>query len=464
MNERDSEQVAQTFAERGYTLTPKEQDADAILINTCSVRDQAEQKALGKMGMMGKYRESRDHVVYGFMGCMAQSRGSELFDRVPHLDLVVGTQKYHRVFDYVDSILNRRLQTRMDEVGVEMVTGRVEDEIIKINQDRIISARMVDTDEEEGSQNTIRDHIPRESQQATSFVSIMQGCNMRCSFCIVPDTRGKERGRPIPDIVDEVKVLVGKGVKEVTLLGQIVNLYGRTEFSKVDGKSPFVQLLEAVHEIEGLERIRFTSPHPIGYRDDLVKAFTYLPKLCSHIHFPMQSGSDRILKKMRRPYKNEKFLTICEKMQAARPDLAITTDIIVGFPGETEEDFQETVECMKRIGFDNSFIFRYSKRKDTPAAEMDEQLSDKIKEERNQTLLRIQGELTTSKNAKLIGTVQQVLCEGPSKTNKERLSGRTSQNKIVIFDGNAERMAGQLLDVRIEDSTGYTLYGTPEIH
>ena len=464
MNKRDSEQVAQTFAERGYTLTPKEQDADAILVNTCSVRDQAEQKALGKMGMMGKYRESRDHVVYGFMGCMAQSRGSELFDRVPHLDLVVGTQKYHRVFDYVDSILNRRMQARMDEVGGEMVTGRVEDEIIKINQDRIISARMVDTEEEEGSQNTIRDHVPREGQQATSFVSIMQGCNMRCSFCIVPDTRGKERGRPISDIVSEVKGLVGKGVKEVTLLGQIVNLYGRTEFPKVDGKSPFVQLLEAVHEIEGLERIRFTSPHPIGYRDDLVEAFTYLPKLCSHIHFPMQSGSDRILKKMRRPYKNEKFLTICEKMQAARPDLAITTDIIVGFPGESEEDFEETVACMKRIGFDNSFIFRYSKRKDTPAAEMDEQLSDKVKEERNQILLRIQEELTTTKNAKLIGTVQQVLCEGPSKTNKERLSGRTSQNKIVIFDGKAERMAGQLLDVRIEDSTGYTLYGTPEIH
>jgi tRNA-2-methylthio-N6-dimethylallyladenosine synthase len=464
MNERDSEQVAQTFAERGYTLTPKEQDADAILVNTCSVRDQAEQKALGKMGMMGKYRESRDHVVYGFMGCMAQSRGSELFDRVPHLDLVVGTQKYHRVFDYVDSILNRRMQARMDEVGGEMVTGRVEDEIIKINQDRIISARMVDTEEEEGSQNTIRDHVPREGQQATSFVSIMQGCNMRCSFCIVPDTRGKERGRPISDIVSEVKELVGKGVKEVTLLGQIVNLYGRTEFPKVDGKSPFVQLLEAVHEIEGLERIRFTSPHPIGYRDDLVEAFTYLPKLCSHIHFPMQSGSDRILKKMRRPYKNEKFLTICEKMQAARPDLAITTDIIVGFPGESEEDFEETVACMKRIGFDNSFIFRYSKRKDTPAAEMDEQLSDKVKEERNQILLRIQEELTTTKNAKLIGTVQQVLCEGPSKTNKERLSGRTSQNKIVIFDGKAEIMAGQLINVRIEDSTGYTLYGTPEIH
>jgi len=292
----------------------------------------------------------------------------------------------------------------------------------------------------------------------------MQGCNMRCSFCIVPDTRGKERGRPIEDIVAEVKTLVSKGVKEVTLLGQIVNLYGRTEFPKVDGKSPFVQLLEAVHEVEGLERIRFTSPHPIGYRDDLVAAFTYLPKLCSHIHFPMQSGSDRILKKMRRPYKNEKFLTICEKMKEARPDLAITTDVIVGFPGETEEDFQETLECMKKVGFDNSFIFRYSKRKDTPAAEMDEQLDEATKERRNQDLLKMQNEMTTAKNAQLIGTVQQVLCEGPSKSNQEKLCGRTSQNKIVIFEGDAERMAGQLLDVKIEDSTGYTLYGTPEIH
>ncbi len=463
MNERDSEQVAQTFSERGYTLTSTEHDADAILINTCSVRDQAEQKALGKMGMMGKYRDQRAHVVYGFMGCMAQSRGEELFKRVPHLDLVVGTQKYHRVFDYVDSILNRRLETRMDEVGIELVTQRVEDEVVQVNADKVISARVVDTEEEVGSQNTIRDHIPRESRRATAFVSIMQGCNMRCSFCIVPDTRGKERGRPISDIAEEVKRLVGEGVREVTLLGQIVNLYGRTEFDKVDGKSPFVQLLEEVHEIGGLDRIRFTSPHPIGYRDDLVEAFTYLPKLCSHIHFPMQSGSDRILKAMRRPYKNEKFLTICDKMKAARPDLAITTDIIVGFPTETEEDFQDTIDCVQHVGFDNSFIFRYSKRKDTPAAEMDGQLSESVKEERNQRLLKVQDEITKAKHEELIGTTQTILCEGPSKTNKERLSGRTSQNKIVIFDGDAERMTGEILDVKIEDSTGFTLYGTPEI-
>ena len=447
MNERDSEQVANMFQDGGYTVTQEEKKADVILVNTCSVRDQAEQEALGKMGMMGKYRENNPNIVFGFMGCMAQSRGNELFDRIPHLDVVVGTQKYHRVFSYVDDILTQRVSARMDNPELAL-TGM----------------NVCDVAEEEGSQNTIKEHLPIQEKRATAFVSIMQGCNMRCSFCIVPDTRGRERGRPIPEIVEEVRNLVSQGVKEVTLLGQIVNLYGRTEFPKVDGKSPFVQLLEAVHEVDGLERIRFTSPHPIGYRDDLVAAFTYLPKLCSHIHFPMQSGSDRILKKMRRPYKNEKFIEICEKMKAARPDLAITTDIIVGFPGETEEDFQDTVDCVQRLGFDNSFVFRYSKRKDTPAAEMDEQLSEREKEDRNQRLLRVQEELTTSKNAALIGTVQQILVEGPSKTNKEKLSGRTSQNKIVIIEGNAERMTGQLIDVLIEDSTGYTLYGTPVLH
>lgn len=446
MNERDSEQVANTFMDNGYTLTSQETEADAILVNTCSVRDQAEQKALGKMGMMGKYREERPHVVYGFMGCMAQSRGQELFKQIPHLDVVVGTQKYHRVFDYVDGILKSRTTRRMDDLSASLTGSTV-----------------CDIEEEADSQNTIQDHLPKE-RQATAFVSIMQGCNMRCSFCIVPDTRGRERGRPISQVVDEVKSLRDRGVREVTLLGQIVNLYGRTEFEKIDGKSPFVQLLEAVHEIDGIERIRFTSPHPIGYRKDLVDAFTYLPKLASHIHFPMQSGSDRILKLMRRPYKNQKFIDICENMKAARKDLAITTDIIVGFPGETEEDFMETVECVNRLQFDNAFVFRYSPRKDTPAAEMGEQLPERVKEERNQYLLKVVSDLARSKNDALIGTRQQILVEGPSKTNKATLSGRTSQNKIVIIEGDADRLTGQLLDVDIEDSTGFTLYGTPVIH
>jgi len=445
MNERDTEQVARMFTEGGYTVTTTEKDADAILINTCSVRDQAEQKALGKMGLMGNQRRTRPHVVYGFMGCMAQSRGEELFQRIPHLDVVVGTQKYHKVFEYVDTILQRRLEARMDDPALALSGTNV-----------------CDTAEEEGSQNTIRDHLPK-ALNASAFVSIMQGCNMRCSFCIVPDTRGKERGRPIDEIVAEVSHLAAHGVREITLLGQIVNLYGRTEFPRIDDKSPFVQLLEAVHQVEGIERIRFTSPHPIGYRDDLVAAFTYLPKLCSHIHFPMQSGSDAILKRMRRPYKNAKFVEICEKMKAARPGLAITTDIIVGFPGETEEDFQETLDTYERLQFDNAFVFRYSKRRNTPAAEMDEQLPESVKENRNQRLLAVVNRIAMAKHHELVGTRQRILCEGPSKNNADRLTGRTQQNKIVIFDGDPTRFTGQILDIQIEACTGFTLYGTPAI-
>ncbi|MEI6656343.1 MAG: tRNA (N6-isopentenyl adenosine(37)-C2)-methylthiotransferase MiaB [Verrucomicrobiota bacterium] len=442
MNERDSEQVVRMFIEGGYTVTAHEAEADVILINTCSVRDQAEQKALGKMGMMTAAPRRRPHVVYGFMGCMAQSRGAELFAKLPHLDLVLGTQKYHKAFAYVEAILRRREEARMDDPALTFK-----------------GATVCDIAEEEGSQNTIRDHLPK-PREASAFVSIMQGCNMRCSFCIVPDTRGKERGRPIAEIVGEVRQLAAHGVREITLLGQIVNLYGRTEFARVEGKSPFVQLLEAVHEVDGIERIRFTSPHPIGYREDLVRAFTYLPKLCSHIHFPMQSGSDRILEAMRRPYKSAKFIALCEAMQAARPDLAITTDVIVGFPGESEADFLASVAAVERVRFDNAFVFRYSQRRHTPAAEMAGQLSEQVKEERNQRLLDVVNRIAIEKNQALVGTCQQVLCEGPSKTNAARLSGRTSQNKVVVIDGDAALLTGELLDIRISHSTGFTLYGS----
>ena len=438
MNVRDSEQVSQMFTDRGYTVTKEETEADVILINTCSVRDQAEQKALGKMGIMGHHRAKTPHLVYGFMGCMAQSRGADLLKDVPHTDLVVGTQKYHKVVDHVDAILKPRMEKQMDDVR----------------------CTIVDVDEEEASQNTIRDHILAE-KQATAFVSIMQGCNMKCTFCIVPYTRGGERGRPIDEIVDEVHGLVAQGVKEVTLLGQIVNLYGRHEFPKVDGKSPFVQLLEAIHAIDGIKRIRFTSPHPIGYKEDLIDAFTYLPKLASHIHLPLQSGSDRILKLMHRPYKASRFIELCEKMRAARPGLGITTDIIVGFPGETDEEYKATRDLVQQVQFDNAFIFRYSKRRNTPAAEMDEslQLPEHIKEERNQDLLALVNEISVTKNTEFVGQTVQILCEGPSKTNAERMSGRTSSNKIVIFDGNAARHKGEMVDITITNTTGFSLYG-----
>lgn len=438
MNERDSEQVAQMFVDRGFTISAAAEDADVILMNTCSVRDQAEQKALGNMGRMGKFRRRNPGIVFGFMGCMAQSRGAELLEQVPHVDLVAGTQKYHRVVDHVVEIMRKKDEAEMDDLRVPIV----------------------DIDEETESQNTIRDHLDK-SHGVSEFVSIMQGCNMKCTFCIVPYTRGAERARPIPGIVEECRRLADHGVREVTLLGQIVNLYGRHEFPEVDGKSPFVQLLEAVHDIDGIDRIRFTSPHPIGYKDDLIAAFTYLPKLASHVHFPLQSGSDRILRRMHRPYKAAKFVEICEKMKAARPGIAISTDIIVGFPGETEEDYLETKRIVERVQFSNAFVFRYSQRKDTPAAEMDDQLPERVKEARNQDLLALVNDISSRQNEALVGQTVEVLCEGPSRYNENRLSGRTGTNRIVIFEGDADRMAGQLLDIEIHETTGHTLYGSP---
>ena len=327
---------------------------------------------------------------------------------------------------------------------------------------------IVDVEEEAGSQSTIRDQqlTPR---QATAFVSIMQGCNMHCTFCIVPQTRGAERSRSIGEIVAEVRDLVSRGVKEVTLLGQIVNLYGRHEFPKVDNKSPFVQLLEAVHEVEGLERLRFTSPHPIGFRDDLIDAISRLPKLAEHVHLPLQSGSNKILKAMHRAYTAEKYFDLVERIRRARDGIAITTDIIVGFPGETDDDYRQTRDLVEEIQFDNAFVFRYSPRRDTPAAEMPDQIDEHVKEERNQDLLEVVNKSYRRILERLVGSQVEVLCEGPSKTNRARLMGRTRTNKIVVFPpspkrrptGESEELVGELVNVRIERANGFSLYGMP---
>jgi len=437
MNERDSEQVAHSLIARGYERTDSEQEADVVLLNTCSVRDMADQKALGKMGMLGRIANERPHVVFGFLGCMAQVRGASLLKNLPHVDLVVGTQKFHRVADYVDDALERKLTRAMDDPRFSIV----------------------DVDEEPGSQSTIR-HQQLAPKQATAFISIMQGCNMHCTFCIVPQTRGAERSRTIEQIVAEVRELVSRGVKEVTLLGQIVNLYGRHEFPKIDDKSPFVQLLDAVHEIEGLQRLRFTSPHPIGFREDLIDAYRRLPKLVDHLHLPVQSGSNRILKAMHRTYTAEKYADLARQVRDARKGIAITTDIIVGFPGETEDDFNQTRALVDEIKFDNAFVFRYSPRRDTPAAGMADQIDERIKERRNHHLLEIVNESARHINERLVGRTLEVLCEGPSKTNPSRLMGRTRTNKIVLFEGPGE-FVGVLVDVRIERATGFSLYGTP---
>jgi tRNA-2-methylthio-N6-dimethylallyladenosine synthase len=453
MNERDSEQVAHSLVARGYERVAHEVEADVVLLNTCSVRDMADQKALGKMGMLGHLAKERPHVVFGFLGCMAQARGAELLKDLPHVDLVVGTQKFHRVGDYVEELVAKK-KNQISE-NAQRSTPNVQRSMKRQMDDLRFS--IVDVAEEAGSQSTIRDQqlAPR---RATAFVSIMQGCNMHCTFCIVPQTRGSERNRSIDEIVNEVRDLVSRGVKEITLLGQIVNLYGRHEFPKIDNKSPFVQLLEAVHAVDGLERLRFTSPHPIGFRNDLIDAISRLPKLAEHVHLPLQSGSNKILKAMHRAYTAEKYVDLVRRIRRARYGIAITTDIIVGFPGETEDDYQQTRDLVEQIQFDNAFVFRYSPRRGTPAANMPDQIDERTKEERNQDLLRIVNESNRRKLERLVGRDVEVLCEGPSKTNPARLMGRTRTNKIVVFEGN-EELIGEIVHVQVQQANGFSLYG-----
>jgi tRNA-2-methylthio-N6-dimethylallyladenosine synthase len=407
-----------------------------ILLNTCSVRDAAEQKAIGKMqNLAAEVRKNRPDVVLGFMGCMAQSRGQQLIDQLPDVDLVIGTQKFHRTADYLDDIL----------------AGKRE--------------KVVDTGEEPGSEATIKEHIltgNSAEKSVTAFVSIMQGCNQYCTFCIVPYTRGEERSRSIASIVQECRELVGCGTREITLLGQIVTSYGKRDVPVKDGKSAFVQLLEAVHAIDGLERIRFTSPHPKGYGDDLVAAYGDLPKLVESAHIPLQSGSDRLLKLMHRGYTRERFLSIIGKLRQVHPNMGITTDIIVGFPGETEMDFEETLSLAREVEFDNAYIFKYSPRKDTPAAELPDQLPQAVKEERNARLLSLINEIGARHYDSYVGRQTEILVEGRSRKNPATMMGRTRSNKIVVFDGS-ERHRGQLLDVKIKRTGSFTLYGDPAI-
>ena len=436
MNERDSEQVAAQLVSKGYSLAPSEATADVILLNTCSVRDMAEQKAIGKMGnLAAEVRKNRPDVVLGFMGCMAQSRGRELIDRLPDVDLVLGTQKFHRAADYIDDILQGRRE------------------------------KIVDVEAEVGSQSAIREHLLQgnvQDRSISAFVSIMQGCNQHCTFCIVPDTRGAERSRSIADIVTECRELVARGVREVTLLGQIVTSYGRRDLPVQEGRTPFVQLLDAVHEVEGLQRIRFTSPHPKGYGQDLVEAYGRLPKLVESAHIPVQSGSDRMLKLMHRGYTRARFLEIIAQLRSVRPHMGITTDLIVGFPGETDEDYLETEDLARQAQFDNAYIFRYSPRRNTPAATMPDQLSESVKEDRNQRLLTLLRSIGEVRYTGCVGQRMEILVEGPSKRNPARMMGRTRCNRIVVFEGS-ERHRGQVMSVDITRAGSYTLYGDPAV-
>ena len=431
MNERDSEAVAFKLQERGYEIVQDEAIADVVLLNTCSVRDQAEQKAIGKAGHLAHRKKNNQKFIFGVMGCMAQNRGEELFDLLPDLDLVVGTQKFHRIPDYLDKITGTSYPR---------------------------PTNILDVAEEESSQDEIRDHIKTNHNKVTAFVSIMQGCNMNCSFCIVPKTRGKERYRSIESIIKEVQELVECGVREVTLLGQIVNAYGRGELPRVAGKSPFVKLLEKLNEIKGLFRIRFTSPHPTSFGEDLIECFKDLPKLCEYAHLPMQSGSDRILKLMNRPYTRKRFLEITNRLRSAHPNMRLSTDVILGFPGESDADYALTKSAFEEAGFEMAFIFKYSERSGTPAVELGDSVPIEIKEKRNQDLLSLLERQSYSSNSLTIGEKFEVLVEGKAKRGKNMLIGRTRCNRRVVFEGS-DTLAGQLIDILIKDVSVTTLIG-----
>ncbi len=441
MNERDSEAVAAMLRGRGYRIVADENDCDILLLNTCSVRDAAEQKAIGKAGYLQQRKKKQPDFVLGILGCMAQNRGASLLDQLPDVDLIIGTQKFHQVPDYLDNLRAAR------EAGVP------------------IGKSIVDIGEEAGSQNTIKDHLAPEpaadgaiERQVTAFVSIQQGCNMDCAFCIVPKTRGDERSRPMDDIVAECRALAARGVREITLLGQIVTSYGRRDYAHTGGVTPFVQLLERVHEIDGIERIRFTSPHPRGFKDDLVAAYGRLPKLCGYVHLPMQSGSNRILRAMNRPYTRERYKEIVDSLRAVQPAMYFSTDVIVGFPGETEEDFAQTRELFEACDFDMAYVFKYSIRTGTPAATLPDQVADDVKEHRNQVLLGVLEQNSLRRTARLVGQVEEVLVDGRDKSG-QRFTGRTRGNRVCVFDARP-KLVGSLVPLRIERATVSTLYGT----
>lgn len=435
MNERDSEAAAGMLTSHGYEITKSEEDADILIFNTCSVRDQAERKAIGKIGILRRLKRRKPDIFIGIMGCMAQRKGEELLEELTHVDFVIGTKQLHKL----PEIVNKEIKERYKEVCIGT------DGEVLTNMDAHFS------NSEDGS-------------DVTAFIAIMRGCNRFCSYCIVPYVRGREQSRDVADIVKEAKELVSKGVKDIMLLGQNVAAFGLdgTPPPPADDYSPFADLLEEVSKIEGLHRVRFASPHPAYFNNKLIDTIATLPKVCKSIHLPMQSGSDRVLKLMNRPYTAKRFLEIANSLKSKSPGIVFSTDIIVGFPGETDEDFNATREMMNEIGFDNAYIFKYSPRKDTPAATMEDQVEQKVKEERNQFLLADLSGRTSKRNLEYIGQSVEVLVEGPSKRNIERWAGRTESNKISIFTPTSDLKIGDLVRVKIDRTTSMSLFGTIE--
>jgi tRNA-2-methylthio-N6-dimethylallyladenosine synthase len=428
MNERDSEAIAAELLVKGFKIVANEKEADVLIFNTCSVRDQAEIKAVGKVGILKRLKKVKPNIFIGIIGCMAQRRGESLLKELPHVDFVIGTEQLTEIPNIIEKELQKREKITKTETRKELVKG-------------------------------LDLHIYKENR-ISDFVAVMRGCDMFCAYCIVPYVRGREKSRPIPEVVEEVKTLAAKGIKEIVLLGQNVSSYGLNQSATTRPlHSPFAKLLTEVNEIDGIERIRFLSPHPYFFNDELINAIADLPKVCKSIHLPLQSGSDRILKKMNRRYNSEIYMDVVEKLKARIPGVTFSTDVIVAFPGETDEDFALTRNVMNEVGFDNAYLFKYSPREGTPAAKYDDQISKEVKEERHQILLKDLADRTKINNKKLEGQTFEILVEGPSKRNSERWSGRTTGNNVVMFEPISGLKLGDLVNVTIKRSTSMTLFG-----
>ena len=420
MNEHDSERMKGMLESLGYVEAPEREEADLILFNTCSIREAADERFVAHLGVARRVKRERPDVIVGVGGCWAQSVKDEVFERFPFVDVAFGPGQVHKLAEFLTS----ESITAQGFFEFEGFTG----------------------------------HLPmRRTREFSAWMQISVGCNCACSYCIVPSTRGREVSRPFDELVTEARRLADDGVREVTLLGQNVNSYGR-DLRDDDGPRSFSELLTAIDAVEGIDRIRYTSPHPKDMREDVIRAHATLDAVCAHIHLPLQSGSTPILRAMRRTYTRERFLDRVALIRDHVPDCAITTDIIVGFPGETEEDFTRTLEVVDEVGFDGAFTFVYSPRRGTTAAQITEGIvPHEVKVERMERLVEAVQRGARARAQRFVGRTLDVLVEGPSRTDPARLRGRTEHNKVANFSGLAE--PGEIVPVAITGATSQTLTG-----
>ena len=421
MNEYDSERVAGLLREHAWELTDDETQADLILLNTCAIREKAEDKVFSRLGELRKLKALRPELLVGVMGCMAQLRQGTLLARAPGVDLVFGSPAISRVAELVERARSSR-------------------------------APVVETGEAPLVKITAK---PSSASRLKSFVTVMEGCEKHCTFCVVPRTRGRERSHPPEAILAEIRGLVAEGCREVTLLGQTVNAYGRDLTPPTD----LAELFHRVNDVAGLARIRFTTSNPYNLTPALIRAMRDVPKVCEWFHLPLQSGSDRVLERMNRGYTRARYLELIQALRDAEPEIALSTDVIVGFPGETEADFEETLAVVERVGYDNVFAFRYSRRPGTPAAEMPDQIDDAIKARRNTRLLEVVGRVTAARSARLDGRAVEILVDGHAKKGEGALSGRTRCNRVVNFDGQGRTAVGDVVQVRVTEVLPHSLRG-----